>query len=195
MTGGRRGRSVSKGISTYERWVCDYASELFGYAYRLCGDREIADDLVQETFYEAWKSKGGLRHEDRARAWLFQILRHRYGRWRRHENRGPLKVSIDAVNLEIVGAGSETAPPQHDELQKALDRLSDRLKLPLLMVLVQGLTCQEAADCLDLPLGTVLSRIHRAKRKLRETLRGGEDDKESTSPDRTFPRFQIGGQP
>lgn len=192
MTGGG---SRSRSTAIYERWVRDYASELFGFAYRLCGDRETADDLIQETFYEAWKSREGLRHEDRARAWLFQILRHRYGRWRRVESRGPVKVPLDSAKLHIAGAGAETAGARRDDLQQALDRLSDRLKLPLLMVLSQGMTCQEAADSLDLPLGTVLSRIHRAKRKLRDTLRAGEEDDQRTPAGEPYRRFQIGGEP
>lgn len=192
MTRGRGGKDDPKGHAAYEGWVRDHAGELFRFGYRLCGDREVAEDLVQETFYEAWKCRKSLQHEDRARAWLFQILRHRYGRWRRTENRGPLQMPIDAVAREVPGADPARTPAEHDDLQKALGGLSDRLKLPLLMVLVQGMTCQEAADCLDLPLGTVLSRMHRAKKKLREAL---DDDEQSTSRDTQFPRFQIGGEP
>jgi len=194
MTRGRDGRAVDKAHARFELWVRDHAAELFGFAYRACGDREIAEDLVQETFYEAWKSEGRLRHEERARAWLFQILRHRYARWRRVEKRGPFRVSIDATDLEIVSADSESTAEEHDALQSALDGLSDRLKLPLLMVLIQGMTCQKAADALDLPLGTVLSRIHRAKKQLRNAIDGVVQ--ESTTGDSTsHPRFQIGGEP
>ena len=55
-----------------EQWVRDYSAELHCFAFRLCGKGETAEDLVQETFYHAWKGIGKLRHHDKARAWLFR---------------------------------------------------------------------------------------------------------------------------
>lgn len=188
-------RSAKRAGTTYEQWVRDHAAELYRLAYRFCGDRDVAEDLVQETFYEAWKCLGRLRHDDRARAWLFQILRHRYARLRRTESRTPLHVPLDSVEPDSIGAPSEAdASIKRDALQTALNSLSDRVKIPLLMVFIEGQTCQETADRLDLPLGTVLSRIHRAKRRLRELLRAADPVVQNDEHDAEQPGYKIGGE-
>jgi len=187
-TGHARARAM------YERWVREHATELYRFAYRACGDRDVAEDLVQETFYQAWKCIGRLRHHDRARAWLYQILRHRYSRWRRAEKRGA-PIQLDPAQMSAIAQSSGLKERmERDSLQHGLNNLSDRLKTPLLMVFMEGATCQETADRLDLPLGTVLSRIHRAKRRLREVLQ--DEASGAGSMKRGAPaRFKIGGEP
>lgn len=183
-----------KPLSLYEQWVRQHAAELYRFAYRLCGAPEIAEDLVQETFYEAWRNMRNLRAHKKARAWLFQILRHRYARWRRTEAREPRPTVA-----ELAAPDALAAPSHHhgedDALQRALGGLSDRLKLPLLMVFMEGLSCQEAAHRLDVPLGTVLSRIHRAKRSLRASVQSTcrESGRASDPAERPSSRFRIGG--
>jgi len=182
----------------FDVWVEKHATELYRFAHRLCGDIAAAEDLVQETFYEAWKHRGPLRSIREPRAWLFLILRRRYGKLRRLEQRRPWIVSLGAIQAE-----TEAPPPRSDRieaadsLQSALDDMSDLFKLPLLMVFVQGMTCAQAAEQLDVPLGTVLSRIHRAKKQMREALRrdeegeGNRDARESGPGEQ--PRLRIGG--
>lgn len=155
----------------FDRWVGDYAPELYRFAFRLCGESAVAEDLVQEAFYEAWKHRGPLRSIREPRAWLFVILRRRYGKWRRSEQRWMRIVSLDAVRSCAATSEPDTDHTEKaDTLQSALDGMSDLLKLPLLMVFVQGMTCVQAAEQLDVPLGTVLSRIYRAKRHLRDRI-------------------------
>src|SRR5688500_8764066 len=69
----------------YESWVRGYAAGLYRFALRLCGREDVAEELVQETFYEAWRSIGSLREPTSARRWLLKILRHRWAHWVRHE--------------------------------------------------------------------------------------------------------------
>ena len=159
----------------YEGWVNGHAGELYAFAFRLCGNAAQAEDLVQETFYHAWRSLGTFRKPERGRAWLFRILRHRCAHWRRDAGRRVQpKVSLDQVGnmLALPGEGILDMLASQELLQKALDALEDRYKEPFLMVFLQGLTCQEAADALEIPLGTVLSRIHRARAAMREHLKG-----------------------
>lgn len=187
------GRHIAR-QALYERWVRDYGAELYRFAYRACGDREVAEDLVQETFYEAWKCMNRLRETERARAWLFQILRHRYSRWVRTEQRSPAAVPLDAAAGLLVARNSgESKLIDRDALQVALNRVNDVLKVPLLMVFIEGSTCQETANRMDLPLGTVLSRIHRAKRQLRAILRDEHAQIEPAADQESSHHYRIGG--
>ncbi len=184
----------------FDGWVAAHAPELYRFAYRLCGDAAAAEDLVQETYYEAWKHRAPLRGIREPRAWLFRILRRRYGKLRRLEQRRPWIVSLAAIRGQTQDAGRPGDRLEaSDSLQSALDEMSDLFKLPLLMVFVQGMTCAQAAEQLDVPLGTVLSRIHRAKKQLRESIRRDEQEWPGHSADSREsgedepPRLRIGG--
>jgi RNA polymerase sigma-70 factor (ECF subfamily) len=138
-------------------------------AYRLVGDRHEAEDIVQETFRSVWGSRRRYEPGRGERAWLVSILRRRViDRWRR---RCPPSVLIFDDHLE---AACEDANPLDagytDEMQHALDQLPMELRETLLLVVVAELTHQEAACELNVPLGTVLSRVSRARQRLRESL-------------------------
>ena len=166
----------------FDRWVDEHGSDLYRLAYRLCGDKGAGEDLVQETFFEAWKYRKPLRCIREPRAWLFLILRRRYMRLRRFEQRRPWLVSL-ASDQESVALQDPRLEQLEGTttLQSALDAMSDLYKLPLLMVFIQGLTCAQTADLLDIPLGTVLSRIHRAKQHLRDSMQSEERRQSSSS--------------
>ena len=157
----------------YESWVSQHTTDLYRMAYRLMGDAVSAEDLVQETFYHAWRSIHNLRHKDRARSWLFQILRYRYAHTVRDAMRRPRTSALTEASHDEPAHSSPNvleSMANEEMMQKALDTLDDRFKIPLVMVCVGGLTCREVAEELDIPLGTVLSRIHRAKQTLRRRL-------------------------
>jgi RNA polymerase sigma-70 factor (ECF subfamily) len=157
--------------SQYEQWVDAYAPELYRFAYRLTGNHQVTEDLVQETFTEAWKSISTQREPDKARAWLFQILRYRHAhlvRDARHRlQAGPLMEGMD-VAQRARPAGEALA--DQETLRVALDELSPDVRETFLLVFLRGLKCREAAAELDVPLGTVLSRINRARTALRSRL-------------------------
>jgi len=180
----------------YERWVRDHSADLYRFAFRVTGDESAAEDLVQETYYEAWKSMKRLRDPSRARAWLFRILRRRHSAWRSAEIRARALTTPRPAGA--TGVESDAPDPAHrlaeqEELQRALDTLDERHKTPLLMVFVEGLTCRETASRLDLPLGTVLSRLHRAKARVRERLKVAKDAQERSGLDAHSPRLRLGG--
>jgi len=180
-------RTQAKRRKVYETWVRDHAADLYRMAYRLCGEAETAEDLVQEMFYHAWKDMARLRETAKARAWLYQILRHRYAHWVRSRTRRLPAASSDQGAERLDPRPSALTRLSHQEqLQRVLDELDDTLKAPLLMVFLEGMTCQEAAEVLDIPLGTVLSRIHRARQRLRPYFESpsvssaGETDRDSS---------------
>jgi RNA polymerase sigma-70 factor (ECF subfamily) len=176
----------------FEDLVRDHAAELHRFAFWQTGDPEVAEDLVQESYYEAWRSIRTLRQPETARAWIFQILRHRYAHWLRTNRRRP-QILMDPADLEraegddLRGRHALDVLENRDALESAFARLEDRYKEPFLLVFLEGLTCREAAELLDVPLGTVLSRIHRARRRRRSFLAGvaygaGADADSSDAP-------------
>jgi len=153
----------------FNRWVDDHAPALFRLAYRLIGDSHEAEDLVQETFRSAWKSRNSYLTETGERAWLAAILRRRVvDRWRKKPP--PQATGGDSVIELSVAAVDPLANEYSDEMQAALNRLPVELRETLLLVVVGELTHQEAANLLQVPLGTILSRVSRARTRLREFL-------------------------
>jgi RNA polymerase sigma-70 factor (ECF subfamily) len=157
----------------YETWVATWGADLFRFAYRLAGRRDQAEDLVQETFYHAWRSMDSLRDQERVRPWLFQILRHRYSHLVRSDTRRvrlgtPLEAVADPADDTNVAPLENMA--RQDALRTALGELDERYRMPFLMVFVEGRTCKEVAEELNLPLGTVLSRIYRGRQFLKQRL-------------------------
>jgi RNA polymerase sigma-70 factor (ECF subfamily) len=170
--GGRQARVrtlVPLSQADFDRLVQDHAPALYRTAYRLIGDRHEAEDLVQDTFRSAWKSRASYQPGRSERAWLVAILRRRVvDRWRRRD--WPMVVGV-VTPEEGVAAVDPIAQQYTDEMQRALDQLSPELRESLLLVVVGELTHQEAGDLLGVPLGTVLSRVSRARTQLREHLR------------------------
>jgi RNA polymerase sigma-70 factor, ECF subfamily len=167
MPQGADGLALSQ--AEFNRLVTDHGPALYRIAYRLVGDRHEAEDLVQDTYRSAWKSRQTYQAERGERAWLAAILRRRaIDRWRRHtvptytSGDGPLQVGTPAID--------PTDEQFTDEMQHALGQLPQELRETLLLVVVTELTHQEAADVLGVPLGTVLSRVSRARARLRELL-------------------------
>lgn len=168
------------GRSFYEELVARYADDVYRYAYRLAGSVETAEDLSQETYVEAWRSIGSLRDPEKGRAWLCGILRHRYARWVRTAQRTPkLEISLEQLGDQVSVPDPEALEvlSRRELLQTALNNLEDRYKEPFLMVFLEGVTCREAAEHLKLPLGTVLSRIHRARQYMRASLQVLDPDR------------------
>jgi RNA polymerase sigma-70 factor (ECF subfamily) len=156
-------------LTEFNRLVDDYGPALYRMAYRWVGDRHEAEDLVQETFRSAWKSRASFQSERGERAWIIAILRCRCtDYWRRSK---PPAVSLGSPNVEVgVPADDPLRDEFTDEMQQALGQLPHDLREALLLVVVGELTHQEAAELLQVPLGTVLSRVSRARKRLRECL-------------------------
>ena len=151
----------------FNHLVADHGPALYRIAYRMVGDRHEAEDIVQDTYRSAWRSRAGYQTGRGERAWLASILRRRgVDRWRRRPL--PSVLGGDFTPEVQVEAADPTASEYTDEMQHALERLPNDLRESLLLVVVGELTHQEVADVLGVPLGTVLSRVSRARQRLRE---------------------------
>lgn len=162
-------------LADFDRLVADHAAPLYRMAYRLLGDRFEAEDAVQDTFRSAWNSRERFDPLRGERVWLATILRRRVAdRWRRR--RLPSVTAGDRLIEVAAPAVHPGAQEYTDETQQALDRLPAELRETLLLVVVGELTHQETAHLLGIPLGTVLSRVARARKRLREFLRAAPGD-------------------
>ena len=153
----------------FNTMVEEHGPVLYRIAYRLLGNQHDAEDVVQETFRSAWKSRASYQSALGERALLAAILRRRVvDRWRRQKLR---TVSMDESVLQIAVIGDDPLANEFDDrLQAALNLLPDQLRETLLLVVVGELTHQEVADMLGIPLGTVLSRVSRARTRMRNLL-------------------------
>jgi len=154
----------------FDTLVDDHGPALYRTAYRLTGDVHEAEDMVQEAFRSAWKSRRNYEEGRGDRAWLVSILRRRVID-RLRKKKPPLAIDPSLQEQQqSVEPHDPFADQYSDEMQRALARLSDDLRESLLLVVVGELTHQEVADELGIPLGTVLSRVSRARTRLREFL-------------------------
>lgn len=150
----------------FEMLVHSMSHELHSYAYRLCGDRFQAQDLVQETFLRAWKSLRGLRDESAARSWLYTILRREHARL--YQRCRPEPGELPCVDL--VAAPEFDTSAEAFALRSGIARLPDKYREPLLLQVIGGFSCTEIAQMLELTPDTVMARVSRARRKMREIL-------------------------
>jgi RNA polymerase sigma-70 factor, ECF subfamily len=155
----------------FARIALPHSQSLLRVALRLTFDSSVAEDLVQETFLLAWRSFHQFRRGTNVRAWLFRILFNAfYGQGRKLRAVPPL-ISLDeperdAVNVVRAGMSSIEAA----EVSQALGRLSPEHRTVLLLGVVEGFTCQEISGILSVPIGTVMSRLSRARLALRAHL-------------------------
>lgn len=130
----------------YEQAVRSHAGDLYAFAFRLCGCRDVAEDLVQETFYHAWKGIHSLRKRETIRAWLFQILRHRHAHWQRDQ--AMERVATSKLSANRCEGDTQIDPAirlaEHESIQEALNALDEKYRIPILMVCIEGLTCRDA---------------------------------------------------
>lgn len=149
--------------------VREHHAPLYRYAYRLTGTEPDAEDLTQQTFLLAQSNLAQLREAAKARGWLFAILRNCYRKM--YSKKSPVSATRVDVNMEHVPDPAPKAEEiDQERLQQAIDELSDDFKLVLTMFYFEDCSYREIAEQLELPLGTVMSRLSRAKSHLRARL-------------------------
>jgi RNA polymerase sigma-70 factor (ECF subfamily) len=145
-----------------------YYVALYRYAYRLTGSASDAEDLTQEAFCKAQTSLAQLRDPARAKAWLYSILRNAYLH-RVRADRRPL-VPLESIG-DLAEPSVEPLPEIDPErLQQALDELPEVFRTPIILYYFEDFSYRDIAEQMDLPLGTVMSRLARAKAHLRARL-------------------------
>ena len=139
-----------------------HLAALLRVARRLTLNGAAAEDLVQETMLLAWRGFHRFQTDSNARAWLFRILLNAfYGQGRKAQRASallPVSTVVDARLQEAL------------EIREALEALPIEQRTVLLLCVVEGFTCREAAEILNVPIGTVMSRLSRARQELRNNL-------------------------
>jgi RNA polymerase sigma-70 factor, ECF subfamily len=151
----------------FDDWVRQYQKLLFGIAYWWTGSQTDAEELTQEAFFQAYRSRPSLRNIEMVKGWLVGILRHCYGQMRRRAN------SKGEISIDEIGEPEDrrTLSPTAIALHQSLSKLDERHRLPLVLFYFQDLSYREISEALKLPIGTVMSRLARARQQLHTLMK------------------------
>jgi RNA polymerase sigma-70 factor (ECF subfamily) len=154
-----------------------YIDALYGTALRLTRRPQDAEDLVQDTYLKAFRASKQFQRGTNLKAWLFTILHNTFRNIRRHDGRNPVEVNSETVEQAADLAGDERTPEQvltratlDSDLQAALDGLPDAFRQAVWLRDVEEFSYADIARIVDVPIGTVMSRISRGRRMLYERL-------------------------
>ena len=172
---------VSAGkVDAYGKIVCRYHGRLYNFIYRFVGDRETAEDIVQETFLRAFRKRDEYRAIANFSTWLFTIAGNLAKSELRRRKRGRM---ISAERDEETDTGmelpDESARPDKVaesssadvQIQNAINSLTNNYRQVILLRDVEGMSYQEISEIVDCPVGTVKSRVNRARLKLQQKLK------------------------
>jgi len=164
-----------------ERWFARLCEELrpdlFRFAFWLARDRQVAEDVVQESLLRAWRSRDSLETQGSARHWLLTIVRREHAR--RFERKRFETVQVDELVDDESPELAVTEEREVLDMRRAIMRLPDDYREPLVLQVLMGQTTLEIAAELGLTQGAVLTRLFRARQKLRRELGlGGSGDED-----------------
>ncbi len=164
-----------------EQLVRDHHAELYRYAFRLTGTQADAEDIAQQTFLIAYAKLEQLRDGSKARGWLYAIARSCFLKSRRKV--GPVPASVVSIDLDgFPTTGDSGEPFDQEHLSSALAQLPDETRVILNMFYFEQASYREIAEALEIRLGTVMSRLSRAKDRLRKLLLGNEAEEVQLTP-------------
>lgn len=169
--------------SSVRTLIDEHYATLYRYAYRLTGKTADAEDLTQEAYGKALSRWQQLRDHSKAKNWLFRILRNAYLRRLRDDRRQKV-VSIDSIG-DIQEEDREIPSViEPGQLQDALNELEESFRTPLILFYFEEFSYRDIAEQMDLPIGTVMSRLARAKAHLKTRLLRPMDNQVTDSPRR-----------
>ena len=165
----------------FEREALPHTDILYNYALRMTNNAVDADDLVQETYLKAYRFWDTYEQGTNIRAWLFRIMKNSYINRYRREAKEPDTVDYEEVQNFYTSIRDDSGDPNDpqetmfgnlldDDVAKAIAELPDDFRTVVILCDIEGLTYEEIAEFVDVPLGTVRSRLHRGRKLLRGRL-------------------------
>lgn len=171
--------------ATFAEQAMPLMSSLYSGALRMTRNPADADDLVQETYLRAYRGFGGFQNGTNLKAWMYRILTNTYINAYRAKQRRPDESELDEVEdlylyrrlggLEAASLGRSAEDELMDtfseaEVKQAIEDLPENFRMPVLLADVEGFSYKEIAEILDIPIGTVMSRLHRGRKTLQKGL-------------------------
>ena len=169
----------------FERDAMQYARQLYSAAMRMTRNPADAEDLVQETFLKAYRAYDSFEAGTNLKAWLYRILTNTYINKYRKESRRPNEVDLGTVEdlylYRRIGSeeSADVARTTEDrvldglvesDIKHAVESLPENFRLPVLLADLEGFSYKEIAEILDVPIGTVMSRLHRGRKAMQKAL-------------------------
>jgi RNA polymerase sigma-70 factor, ECF subfamily len=167
----------------YQDEMVPHMDLLYHFALRTTGNTDDAKDLLQDTYLKAYRFIEKYEQGTNAKAWLFRIMKNSFINTYRKHSREPEQVDYAAIEdyYELVrdqtGDGNDLRKKFYndlleDEVVKAMESITEEFRTIIILSDLEGLSYEEISEMLDIPLGTVRSRLHRARKNLQEKLRG-----------------------
>ncbi len=169
--------------ATFAAEAMQYAPQLYSAALRMTRNNADAEDLVQEAYLRAYRGFNGFEEGTNLRAWLFRILTNTYINSYRAKQRRPQETDFEGIedlylykriaNVDMTSRSAEDTLFDlftDDEVKQALEDLPETFRLPVLLADVEDFSYKEIAEILDIPIGTVMSRLHRGRKGMQKLL-------------------------
>jgi len=171
--------------ANFEGDAMQYTRQLYSAAMRMTRNPSDAEDLVQETFLKAYRAYHTFEEGTNLKAWLYRILTNTYINKYRKDSRRPSEVDLGSVEdlylYRNIGSeeSAEAARTTEDlvleglvesDIKKAVEDLPENFRLPVLLADLEGFSYKEIAEILDIPIGTVMSRLHRGRKAMQKSL-------------------------
>ena len=179
----------------FERDAMEFAPQLYSAALRMTRNPADAEDIVQETYLKAYRAYDTFEAGTNLKAWLYRILTNTYINKYRKQQRRPSEVELGELQDlylfkrlgEPSGASESAEQAVLDEIvdldvKQALESLPDHFRMPVLLADVEGFSYKEIAEILDIPIGTVMSRLHRGRKALQKKLWSVAEQRGLTGP-------------
>jgi RNA polymerase sigma-70 factor (ECF subfamily) len=175
-------------MSAQEAFTTDamqYAPQLFSTALRMTRNRSDAEDLVQETYIKGWRSFHTFQEGTNLRAWLFRIMTNTYINKYNAQKRKGTEVELDdieelflykrlgSIDQSQLSSSAEDQMLElftDDEVKNAIESLPEDFRIPVLLSDVDGFSYKEISEMLEIPMGTVMSRLHRGRKAMQKML-------------------------